>query len=67
MHQMTDDPALDIIYIIKIDSLSTEIGPTATKMVKFWPTKANLITGMGTQNTEVSGILKPHFFTDHCY
>ena len=33
----------------KIGTLSTEIGPAATKIVKFWPKKAYL--SMGTYNT----------------
>ena len=33
----------------KIGTLSTEIGPAATKIFKFWPKKAYL--SMGTKNT----------------
>ena len=33
----------------KIGTLSTEIGPVATKIVKFWPKKAFISTG--TENT----------------
>ena len=42
---------LSLILIImrihekKIGTLSTEIGPAETKIVKFWPKKANISTG----------------------
>ena len=43
----------------KIGTLSTEIGPVATKIVKFWPKKAFISTGKTLQMSCASE-LKPY-------
>ena len=42
------------IHEKKIGTLSTEIGPTATKIVKFWPKKAYMSTGTKNTSNELS-------------
>ena len=44
----------------KIGTLSTEIGPTATKIVKFWPKKHISVWVLKTLQMSCASELKPY-------